>query len=156
MVNSMDSIVPAPQTGATQPTRRAGWPMAILAALAIMGVYFFRASRSTRGDRDEPAFARATVEMVQSGNYLYPTFNGQLRADKPILIYWLMSIPVRILGGTELACRFFSPIATAIACLLIYFIGRRLFDRATGLLAMVIYSLVPLTAMIGTAATADA
>ena len=40
---------------------------------------------------DEPRFAQATVEMLHSGNWLYPTFNGAVRADKPILVYWLMA-----------------------------------------------------------------
>ncbi len=138
---------------------------AILSAAAIFAIYLFMCGRSTLWDRDEPRFSRATVEMIQSGNYLYPTLNRDfspaanpvdyLRADKPILIYWLMSLPVRILGPTEIACRFFSALGTAISCLLIFYMGRRLFDASAGLWAMWIYSVTLLAGMIGTAATAD-
>jgi len=127
----------------------------LLIAAVVAGVYAFISTRSTLWDRDEPRFARAAVEMVDSGNYLYPTFNGRLRPDKPILIYWLMSIPVRLFGQSELACRFFSIVGTAVTCLLIFCIARSLFGTQAGLWAMVILSTSLMVFFIGTAATAD-
>ncbi|HEW78800.1 MAG TPA: glycosyltransferase family 39 protein, partial [Phycisphaerales bacterium] len=100
------------------------WVAVTLIALAIMGKYLFMSTRSTLWDRDEPRFARATVEMIESGNYLVPSFNGKMWPDKPIFFYWLMSLPVRLLGPTELACRFFGAVGTALTCLLTFFIGR--------------------------------
>ena len=94
--------------------------------------------------------------MVHSGNYLFPTFRGELRPDKPILIYWLMSLPVRLFGPTELACRFFAPVGAAVACLLTYLMACHLSGPGTGLLAMVILATTPLLLMTGTAATTDA
>ena len=41
-------------------------------------------------DRDEPRYATCTREMRARGDWLHPTFNGQPRYHKPILIYWLM------------------------------------------------------------------
>ncbi len=134
---------------------RAGWRAAILIAVAVLAGYLFITTRSTLWDRDEPRFARATVEMVESGNYLYPTFNGNLRPDKPILIYWLMSIPVRLFGPTELACRLPSALGTALTCLLVFYIGKRLWNAKTGLWAMGILATTGLMLFEGTAATAD-
>ena len=102
-------------------------------AVVVACVYWFIDTRSTLWDRDEPRFARATVEMVESGNYLYPTFNGHLRPDKPILIYWLMSVPIRVLGPTSLACRFFAAIGIAITCVFTFLLGRRFLDVRAGL-----------------------
>jgi 4-amino-4-deoxy-L-arabinose transferase-like glycosyltransferase len=127
----------------------------VVIALSVLIADLFAASRTTLWDRDEPRFARATVEMVNSGNYLYPTFNGQLRPDKPILIYWLMSVPVKFFGPTELACRMVSAVGAAIACCCTYLIGRRLFDSKTGLLAMIILASTLMMFYIGTASTAD-
>lgn len=134
---------------------REGWRAAILVAVAILVGYLFVTTRSTLWDRDEPRFARATVEMVESGNYLYPTFNGKLRPDKPVLIYWLMSVPVRLLGQTELAVRLPSALGTALTCLLVFFLGRQLWDAKTGLWAMGILATSGLMLFEGTAATAD-
>jgi 4-amino-4-deoxy-L-arabinose transferase-like glycosyltransferase/membrane-associated phospholipid phosphatase len=129
----------------------------LLVALSIFGLFLFSTSRSTLWDRDEPRFSRASVEMVQSGDYLVPTFNGALRPDKPILIYWLMSLTLRLFGQSELACRFFAPLGTALACLLVYFAGRRFFrfSPAAALLAMMVVATTPLMTVSGTAATTD-
>ncbi|HSU81263.1 MAG TPA: glycosyltransferase family 39 protein, partial [Thermoanaerobaculia bacterium] len=80
---------------------KTGWPRALAAAAAILVAFLALTPWTTLWDRDEPRFAQATVEMLASGNYLYPPFNGHLRTDKPILIYWLMALSVRLLGATE-------------------------------------------------------
>lgn len=125
-------------------------------ALFVAACYMFVSSRSTLWDRDEPRFSRAAVEMVESGNYLYPTFNGELRPDKPVLIYWLMSLPLRIFGATAFACRFWGAIGTGASAFLTYRIARLLYDGKTALLAMGIVSSTLLVFMLGTFATADA
>lgn len=134
-------------------TRRA----AILAVcLLASAVYIFVTNSSTLWDRDEPRFSRATVEMVESGNYLYPTFNGALRPDKPILIYWLMSLPVRLLGPAEWTCRLIAPLATVLAALMVYWLGSRLGGARAGILAAAFLVTAPLMIVSGTAATTDA
>ncbi len=135
---------------------RTPWPSVVLVAAVVTCLYWFIDSRSTLWDRDEPRFARATVEMVESGNYLYPTFNGRLRPDKPILIYWLMSVPVRVLGPTSLACRFFGAVGIAITCLLTFLIGRRFTGDKAGWWSMVVLASTLMVIVEGTAATSDA
>jgi 4-amino-4-deoxy-L-arabinose transferase-like glycosyltransferase len=131
------------------------WLAALGICLAVAVVYWFIDSRSTLWDRDEPRFARATAEMVESGNYLYPTFNGRLRPDKPILIYWLMSVPMRMLGPTSLACRFFSSVGIALTCLFTFLLGRRLLGVPAALWSMAVLASTVLVLVEGTLATAD-
>ena len=141
----------------TDESAQAHWRrLLLLIVLATLAQYFLLTSASTLWDRDEPRFARATVEMVQSGNYLFPTFNGALRPDKPILIYWLMSIPVRLFGQSEMACRAVAPLAAALAALLTAWIGRRLAGPLVGILAAAFMTTTPLLIVSGTAATTDA
>jgi 4-amino-4-deoxy-L-arabinose transferase-like glycosyltransferase len=128
---------------------------AVAICLVVAGVYWFIDSRSTLWDRDEPRFSRATAEMIDSGNYLYPTFNGRLRPDKPILIYWLMSVPMRVLGPTSLACRFSSSVGIAITCLFTFLLGRRFLGVKAGLWSMAILASTLLILVEGTAATSD-
>lgn len=125
-------------------------------ALAIATFYLALAPWTTLWDRDEPRFARAAVEMLASGNYLYPTFNGELRPHKPILVYWLMSLSVRWMGPTELAVRLWSPLGIAFAALFTFMIGCRLRSARTGLAAMLVLALNPLVALEALAATTDA
>jgi len=135
---------------------RYAWIVAVLIALTVMGKYLFISTRTTLWDRDEPRFARAAVEMDESGNYLVPTFNGQMWPDKPILTYWLMSLAIALFGPTEFAFRFWGAVGTAISCLLTFFIGQRLWGAKAGLWAMLILASTLMMLVIGTVATADA
>ena len=158
----MNAATPNPQEAKAEgrsPATRAsghGWGHALAAVGAILAVYLFSASRTSLWDRDEPLYARATVEMLESGNYLYPTFGGRLFAHKPILLYWLMSLPVRLLGATELACRLASVAATAASCLLTWFIGRRLFGDRAGWWAMLALASSLMLLAVGKLAITDA
>src|SRR5436190_11758736 len=87
----------------------AGWRRAVLLAAAVALFLLALTPATTLWDRDEPRFAGAAADMLASGRYLAPTFNGELRAQKPILIYWLMTLSLRAIGRTELAVRFWSP-----------------------------------------------
>lgn len=125
-------------------------------AIAITVFYLALTPWTTLWDRDEPRFARATVEMIESGNYLYPTFNGELRPHKPILVYWLMSLSMRVLGPTEVAARFWSPVGLALAAFFTFLAGRRLYSNRVGLAAMIALAINPLVALEALAATTDA
>ena len=131
------------------------WTAAILIALIIMGVYLFMATRTTLWDRDEPYYAQVAVEMVNSGDYLVPTFNGQPWLQKPVLLYWLMSLPIMVFGPTEFACRFFSAIGTALTCLLTFYIGKRLLNAKAGLWAMAILGSTSMILRVGGSATIE-
>jgi len=128
----------------------------LLIILAVFSNYLFVSTRSTLWDRDEPRYARAAVEMVESGNYLVPTFNSQIWFDKPPLLYWLMSLPIRLAGPTEFACRFFGVLGTALTCLLTFFIGKQLLGVKAGLWAMVILASTLMILVVGTSAISDA
>ncbi len=134
----------------------AGWGAAVVLALGIAAFYLALTPWTTVWDRDEARFAQAAGEMESSGQWLVPTFNGSLRADKPILAYWLMGSSMRWFGRGAVAARLWSPIALAAAALATFAIGRRLFGRAGGLWAMAILATAPLSLAEGTAATADA
>ena len=57
---------------------------------------------------DEAKNAEAAREMLSSGNFLVPFFNGELRTDKPPLHYYFMILGYKLFGVTALGARFFS------------------------------------------------
>src|SRR5438270_13297623 len=69
-------------------------------------------------DIDEGNNAEAAREMLESGNWVMPTFNYQLRVDKPALLYWLQIAAYRLCGVNELAARLPSVLAALAAVLL--------------------------------------
>lgn len=108
-------------------------------------------------DLDEGAFSQATVEMVQSGNYLSTTLNGEPRYDKPILTYWLQAASVKAFGVREFAFRLPSALCATLWMLLVYrFAAVGLRDYRAALLAAGSLALSLMPAIVGHAAIADA
>lgn len=83
-------------------------------------------------DRDEPRFARATVEMIERADWIVPYFNGEYRFDKPVLTYWLMRAGYALFGIGETGARFHSLVAAAATAVLICITGRRWFGPRAG------------------------
>lgn len=57
---------------------------------------------------DEAKNAECAREMMQRSDWVVPTFNGELRTDKPPLHYFFMIASYRLFGVNEFAARFFS------------------------------------------------
>jgi 4-amino-4-deoxy-L-arabinose transferase-like glycosyltransferase len=86
-------------------------------------------------DIDEGHNAEAAREMLDSGNWLVPTFNFQLRDHKPPLLYWLQIAAYEWFGVNEFAARLPSALAAIVAVLLTYELARVMFGPTAGLLA---------------------
>lgn len=124
--------------------------------LVSLALHWTGNSQTGLWDRDEPRFATATREMMARGDWIVPTFNGELRADKPILIYWLMGAAYRVFGDGPFAARAVSGLAGSLACLVLVRLGTRMFDRRTGLLAGWLLALSPMLIVESKLATVDA
>lgn len=104
----------------------------ILILTALAGFLFF----VSLGARDlwnpnEPIYGRAVAEMAERGDWLIPTVNGTVFAEKPILYYW-GALAVSKLSGTvnEWSLRVPSAIAGIASVLLTYllvfpYVGRK-------------------------------
>ena len=71
--------------------------------------------------------------MFLRGDWIVPTFNHELRTDKPILIYWIMLCSYTVFGVNEFAARFGSSALAVSTAVLVYHLGRKLFNREVGL-----------------------
>jgi 4-amino-4-deoxy-L-arabinose transferase-like glycosyltransferase len=128
----------------------------LLALLILSGtLFFFRLGTPGLFDADEPAYARAAREMLETGEWITPHFNGRPRFDKPILFYWLISLSYRVFGVTEFAVRFWSALAAVILVLVIARAARRWFGPPADLLAGLAFTTNLLTALLARAAVTD-
>jgi 4-amino-4-deoxy-L-arabinose transferase-like glycosyltransferase/membrane-associated phospholipid phosphatase len=137
-----------------------GWGRRVLGSPwlpTLAGLFLFWAGNGATPlwDRDEPRFATAAREMLERNDWIVPTFNGDLRPDKPILVYWLMMISYSIFGVGTFAARFFSGVAGASAVFATSLLGRSMFDRRVGLTAAWIVALSPMVVVESKICTAD-
>lgn len=106
-------------------------------------------------DRDEPRFARATIEMAESGQWVIPYFNGEYRFDKPPLTYWWMAFHYAVFGETEIGARLHSVVATWLAALAVFGFGRRIGGSRCGVMGATAFLLCLQTQIHGRLAVAD-
>ncbi|MCU0387876.1 MAG: glycosyltransferase family 39 protein [Chitinophagaceae bacterium] len=70
---------------------------------------------------DEAKNAQCAREMWLRGDWIVPTFNGELRTDKPALHYWFMRTAYALGGANPFSARFFSAVAGFFLILITYF-----------------------------------
>jgi 4-amino-4-deoxy-L-arabinose transferase-like glycosyltransferase len=134
--------------------RRAQWGLFVFCA--VLALALPQAALMPLLDRDEPRFAEASREMLQTGNFVVPMFDGAPRYAKPPLIYWAQGASFCLFGENALAARLPSLLATAGAALILYAWGLELGGLGAGLIAALGYALCLQTMQQGRVATADA
>jgi 4-amino-4-deoxy-L-arabinose transferase-like glycosyltransferase len=111
--------------------------------LLILGLicfltFFAGLGRGAIGDSDEAFYAEAAREMIESGDWITPYYNYELRFQKPILFYWLVAAAYQVAGVSEAAARAPSAFSGFLLAVLTYLAGRRWFDASTGFFAATI------------------
>jgi 4-amino-4-deoxy-L-arabinose transferase-like glycosyltransferase len=95
-------------------------------------------------DRDEPDFAQAARQMLETGDLIDIRFQDAPLYEKPILTYWLQAASAALFGGPELdriwAYRLPSVLAVLLATLLTYELGLALFERRAALAAAALFA----------------
>jgi len=123
--------------------------------LAAAVIFFTNLGATGLWDKDETLYASCAREMYQTGNWVVPTFNGELFPDKPPLMYWLMMSGYRLFGINEIAVRFWSAVLGVGTALATYHLGRLLFRPKVGLWAGLIVSSSIIFTVSARAATVD-
>lgn len=83
---------------------------------------------------DEAKNAEAAREMFVNNDWLVPTFNGELRTDKPPLHYWFMMISYKIFGVSAFSARFFSAVFGVLTILSTFHYTKKFLNRKIALL----------------------
>ena len=107
------------------------WGLFVLLALLLL----FRLGATPIYILDEAKNAQCAKEMMQKNDFIVPTFNGELRTDKPPLHYFFMIASYKIFGTTEFAARFFSAVMGLLTVLVTYFYTKRLLNAFTAFCA---------------------
>ncbi len=126
-----------------------------IAALALT-LHLVGNGRISLFDRDEPRYAQCAREMRQSGDWLRPTFNGEPRYHKPVLIYWLMQAGTAIGGDNPFGARLVSALMGAATVMITWGLGRSMLGPLGGRLAALMLACAPIAVAEAKMATTDA
>ncbi len=111
-----------------------------LAWLALLGAAVLGAGLGLRDPwpPDEPRFALAARDMVETGRWMFPRVGGDLYPDKPPMFMWLQAAGYWATGSLRIAFLLPTVLASIGMLLLTYDLGRRLWDRRVGLSAALV------------------
>jgi 4-amino-4-deoxy-L-arabinose transferase-like glycosyltransferase len=87
---------------------------------------------------DEARNAQCAREMLHRNDWIVPTFNNQLRQQKPPLHYYAMMTAYSIFGNTPFGARFFSGICGVLLIVSLYFFVKRFTNELTAFISCLI------------------
>lgn len=101
----------------------------------------------TRGfhllEPDEGRYAQIPKEMLQTGQWVVPTLQGEPYLDKPPLMYWLVAISYRLFGVSPESARLAPALCVHLTVLAVYWLGRRSIGERAAAWAAVLLSVAP-------------
>lgn len=105
-------------------------PYVILAVAAVI-LLFFKLGDTSLYILDEVKNATCALEMKERGDWIVPTFNNELRTDKPVLHYYFMRLGYTFFGANALGARFFSAFFGLLLVMLSYYFTSKILDKKT-------------------------
>jgi len=105
---------------------------------------------------DEVRYGEIAREMILSGDWVSPHFNGVRYFEKPVLGHWLNAVSLAALGENAFAVRLPVALATGLSALIVFFLTRRFLTSSTAVLATAIFLTTLIVAGCGSVAVLDA
>jgi len=94
-------------------------------------------------DANEAFYAQTPREMIEAGDYVTPSFNFQLRMNKPVLSYWIVAASYRLFGISEGSERLPIALGGLVVIGTAFGLGRLLGGTTAGLLAALVLATSP-------------
>ncbi len=91
-------------------------------------------------DWDEINFAECAREMLVTHNYFSVTINFQPFWEKPPVFIWMQALSMSVFGINEFAARLPNAVCGVVTLLLLFNIGRKLYDIKFGLIWTLVYA----------------
>lgn len=115
----------------------------LLLLLLAVPVFFINLGVNAIWDANEAFYVETPRQMVLSGDYVNPTFNGQPRFNKPVLSYWMVAGLYRVFGVSVTVERVGIALGALGIIFATFLIGRALRSPPTGVLAALFVATAP-------------
>jgi 4-amino-4-deoxy-L-arabinose transferase-like glycosyltransferase len=116
--------------------------LTVLLAAAVVP-YFVNLGATSIIDANEAFYAETPREMIESGNYISPTFNYEPRLNKPPLSYWVVAAFYRVSGVSLGAARLPIALGAMLILATAFLLGRQAISTDAGLLAAITLAATP-------------
>jgi len=115
----------------------------ILLLLGASVPYFVNLGVSSIWDANEAFYAQAPREMMAANDYVNPSFNFQLRYNKPVLSYWEVAAAYRAFGVSEWSERLPIALGGIVLIATAFGLGQLAGGTEAGLLAALVLAASP-------------
>jgi 4-amino-4-deoxy-L-arabinose transferase-like glycosyltransferase len=102
---------------------------AVLLAAAL-SLFFVDLGGSAIWDANEAFYVETPREMMERGDYVFPTFNYEPRVNKPVLSYWIVAGFYKVFGVSVAVQRISIAIGGVVLVLITFFLGRLAYPDA--------------------------
>ncbi len=116
---------------ATEPRRRT-WLRGSALTIGCLALYLIGSAGYDLFTDDELRYAEAGRQILETGNWIIPEYNGEPRYQKPIFFYWLQAASQALWGSTAWAARVPAALAGTAVVLLVVRLGQALWGPAAG------------------------
>jgi 4-amino-4-deoxy-L-arabinose transferase-like glycosyltransferase len=113
----------------------------LLVAAAVP--YVVNLGVSSIWDANEAFYAQTPREMIEASDYVTPSFNFQLRMNKPVLSYWEVAAAYRLFGVSEWSERLPIALGGLVLVATAFGLARLMSGTAAGLFAALVLATSP-------------
>ncbi len=114
----------------------------LIAIIPVIFLYFYNLGLNSVWMPNEAFYAESSKNMLKTGNFLTPVYNGELRLNKPPMTYWLTALSFKIFGINEFSLRFFQALLGILTGFITFLFAKRLLnDENKAILSAVILNL---------------
>ena len=103
------------------------WPVKLLLIVLLAAAivpFFVKLGDSSIWDANEAYYVETPREMIESGDYINPSFNYEPRFNKPVLSYWIVAGMYRVFGVSITVERLTIAVLAMIMIVAAWFLAR--------------------------------
>lgn len=116
--------------------------LAIILALAV-APYLIGLGSSSLWDSNEAFYAQTPREMIESADYVNPSFNYRPRFNKPPLSYWVVILSYKLFGVSELSERIPIALGALVLIATAFALARIIFSYEAAILSATALAIAP-------------